>query len=58
MKYVVIYADGNMMRSRDIRKAALHREQSGKMYRKILNVRCAPQERISSLRSKEKFYLK
>ena len=54
----VIYADRNMMRSRDIRKAALHREQSGKMYRKILNVRCAPQERISSLRSKEKFYLK
>ncbi len=28
------------------------------VYRKILNVRCAPQERISSLRSKEKFYLK
>ena len=53
----VIYVDGNMMKSRDTRKAVSHLEQSGKMYRKILNVLCVLLERISSLRSKEKITL-
>mgnify|MGYP002737788803 CR=1 FL=1 len=44
-----IYVDGNMMKSRDTRKAVSHLEQSGKMYRKILNVLCVPQERILGL---------
>ena len=35
----VMYADGNMMKSRVIRRAALHRAPNGKMFRKISNVR-------------------
>lgn len=37
----VMYADGNTMRKRDIRKAALNQGQNGKMYRMILNARSA-----------------
>ena len=37
----VMYADGNMMRSRDIRREESNREQNGKMFRRISCVRCA-----------------
>lgn len=56
MKYVVFMWMG-IVKSRDTRKAVSHLEQSGKMYRKILNVICVLLERISSLRSKEKITL-
>ena len=35
----VMFVDGNMMRQKDIRKVALHLEQNGKMFQRILNVR-------------------
>ena len=35
----VMFADGNTMRRRDIQKVVLHLVQSGRIFRKILNVR-------------------
>ena len=42
-----MYAAGNMMRKLDIRKEGSHPERSGKMFPKILNVRCVALEKIS-----------
>ena len=37
-----MFADGSMMKRKDIQKVVSHREQNGKMFRKILNVRYVP----------------
>ena len=46
MKYVT-FVDGNMMRSKDIRKEALHQVPNGRMFRKTLSVLCAQLVKIS-----------
>ena len=46
----VMFADGNMMKRKDIQKVVLHQEQNGKMFRQILNVHYALLEKISFLK--------
>lgn len=46
----VTYADGNMMRKQDIRKAVSHRERNGKMFRKISSARSALYAKTSFLK--------
>lgn len=43
----VMFADGNTMRRRDIQKVVLHLVQSGRIFRKILNVRYVLQAKTS-----------
>ena len=43
----VMFVDGNMMKRKVILKEVLHQEQSGRMFRKILNVHYVMLEKIS-----------
>ena len=54
MKYVCDLCGWEYDEEQGTQKAASHLEQSGKMYRKILNVRCVLPEKISSPKNKEK----
>ena len=54
MKYVyVMFADGNTMKRKDIRKAVLHQAQNGKKYRMISSVHYVSWVRNSFRRSKK-----
>ena len=52
MKYVCDLCGWEYDEEQGYPEGGIALEQSGKMYRKILNVLCVPQERISSLRSR------